>query len=100
MSCMAARGEEEAGGKRESAMCSQPVTLRGAAVGAVWNGSNVRTTKVREGQIEGDGMTTAQAGRVARRLPSHSNLLDASSSAKESAAETRQMERKRKQSER
>ena len=95
---MAARGEEEAGAKRESAMCSQ--TLRGAAMGAVWHGSNVRTTKVREGQIEGDGMTTAQAGRVERSRPSHSNLLDASSLAKEAAAETRQMERKRKQSER
>ena len=33
--CMTARGEEEAGGNRQSAMCSQ--TLRGAAVGAVWN---------------------------------------------------------------
>jgi hypothetical protein len=42
---IAARGEEEAGGKRESAMCSQ--TLRGAAVGAVRNGSQckVRTTQ-------------------------------------------------------
>ena len=40
---MAALGEEEAGGKRESAMCSQ--TLRGAAMGDVWHGSNVRTTK-------------------------------------------------------
>jgi hypothetical protein len=43
VSCMAALGEEEAGGKRESAMCSQ--TLRGAAMGDVWHGSNVRTTK-------------------------------------------------------
>ena len=73
VSCMTARGEEEAGGKRESAMCSQ--TLRGAAVGAVWHGSNVRTTKVRKGQSEGAGMTTAPAGRAARSRPSHSNLL-------------------------
>jgi len=73
VSCMTARSEEEAGGKRESAMCSQ--TLRGAAVGAVWHGSNVRTTKVRKGQSEGAGMTTAPAGRAARSRPSHSNLL-------------------------
>jgi hypothetical protein len=75
VSCMAARGGEEAGEKRESAMCSQ--TLRGAAVRAVWHGSqcNVRTTKVREGQSEGAGMTTAPAGRGARSRPSHSNLL-------------------------
>ena len=33
VSCMTARGEEEEGGTRKSAMCSQ--TLRGAAVGAV-----------------------------------------------------------------
>jgi hypothetical protein len=58
VSCMTARGEEEAGGKRESAMCSQ--TLRGAG---------------REGQSEGAGMKTAPAGCAARSRPSRSNLL-------------------------
>jgi hypothetical protein len=69
---MAALGDEEAGGKRESAMCSQ--TLLGVVMGDVWHGSNVRTTKV-ECQSQGVGMTTAPAGRAARSLPSHSNLL-------------------------
>ena len=68
VSCMTARGNEEAGGKRESAMCSQ--TLQGAAVGAVW-----QTTEVREAQIEDPGMTTALAGRAARSCPSRTNLL-------------------------
>jgi hypothetical protein len=51
---MAARGEEEVGRKRDCAMCSQTLRGHGSAVSSLWE-----TTRVRGGESEGTGMTTA-----------------------------------------
>ena len=68
-------------------MCSQ--TLRAAAVGAVWNGSNVRTTKVREGQSEGAGQLYKDKAKT----------HEPPASSKEAAAKARQMKKKRQKTE-